>query len=219
MEQLNRMKNFRRSTKFNKNHRSTPGAHSVRIWSNDELKKFSKLFGGDVVNLSGWEDKDKEGGFYRDYFPKATSYTITNYTPSHSEHTADEIHLDLTAPLPKKLKKKFDVVLSHTNLEHILDAFTAFANHCALSRDIVIIIVPFIQQQHETSEYKDYWRYTPSGLRELFKMNGLTTIYESCYDKPHEVNYLFFVGSRHPEKWRKSVPKYKELYLIGNWVS
>lgn len=213
------MKRLFTTQKYNKNHSKTPGAHSVRAWSNRELKKFSKLFGGDVVNLSAWEDKDKEGGRYRDYFPKATSYTITNFTPSHSKHLPDEIHLDLTAPLPKKLDKKFDVVLSHTNLEHILDAFTAFANHCKMSRDIVIIVVPFIQQQHETPEYKDYWRYTPSSLRELFKINGLTSIYESYTNKPGEVNYLFFVGSRHPEKWRKLMPKYEELYLIGKWVS
>lgn len=208
-----------RPVKFKPERRTTPGAHPVRAWSNRELKKFSKLFGGDVVNVSGWEDKDKEGGYYRDYFPNATSYTITNYTPSHSEHHEGEIHLDLTARLPRKLKRRFDVVFSHTNLEHILDAFAAFGNHCKMSRDIVIIVVPFIQQQHETSEYKDYWRYTPSSLRALFEMNGLTSIYESYNNEPNAVNYLFFVGSRNPDKWRKLMPKYEELYLIGKWAS
>lgn len=204
---------------LNVNRRSTPKAHPVRAWSNRELKKFSHLFGGDVVNVSGWEDKDKEGGFYRDYFPKAARYSITNYTPSHSGHHQNEISLNLEEPLPKKLYKKFDVVLSHTNLEHIFDVFRAFGNHCQMSRDVVIVVVPFIQQQHETVEFKDYWRFTPSALRELFARNGLETIYESWTNRPNEVNYLLFVGSRQPDKWRAKMPAYEPLYQIGGWVS
>ena len=50
-----------------------------RIWSNQELKKFSHLFKGDVVNVSGWRDIDKEGLHYKDYFRNAKNYTITNF--------------------------------------------------------------------------------------------------------------------------------------------
>jgi hypothetical protein len=191
----------------------------VRAWSNQELKKFAHLFRGDVINLSAWEDKDKEGGYYKDYFRSARSYTITNYTPGHSgQNSDDEIHLDLEASIPEELEGKFDVVLSHTNLEHIFDVFKAFANHCKLSRDVVIVVVPFIQQQHETQEYKDFWRFTPSCLRELFKRNGLTTVYEAFTNKENEVNYLLFVGTRNPQQWRNKMPKYEELYQIANWV-
>lgn len=203
---------------LNKDRTTTPSAHPVRAWSNRELKKIAQHFGGDVINLSGWEDKDKEGGFYRDYFPKAHSYTISNYTPSHSQNKPGAIHLDLEAKLPKKLEKQFDVVLSHTNLEHIFDVFTAFKTHCELSRDIVIVIVPFIQQQHETEEFKDYWRFTPSCLRELFERNGLTTVYEAFNDEVNAINYLLFVGSRNPAKWKKVMPKYDELYQIATWA-
>ena len=38
-----------------------------RIWSNNELKKFSDLFRGDIVNISAWRDEDKEGKQIRDY--------------------------------------------------------------------------------------------------------------------------------------------------------
>lgn len=203
---------------LNKTRKTTPAAQPIRAWSNLELKKVARHFGGDVINLSGWEDKDKEGGFYKDYFPKAKSYTISNYSPSHSNHHAKEIHLDLEAPLPKKLEREFDTVLSHTNLEHVFDVFTAFDNHCKLSRDVVIVIVPFIQQQHETEEFKDYWRFTPSCLRALFERSGLTTIYEAFNDEPNTVNYLLFVGSRNPKKWRKLVPAYEELYQIAKWA-
>lgn len=204
--------------KLNVNRKKTPKAQPVRAWSNDELKKFCHNFKGDVINISGWEDKDKQGGHYRDYFPKASSYTVSNYTPSHSQNNVTEIHLDLEKKLPIKLEGKYDIVFSHTNLEHVFDAFTAFKNHCKMSRDIVIIVVPFIQQQHETEEFKDYWRYTPSCLRELFKRNGLTTIYEAFNDEPNTVNYLLFVGSRMPKKWRKVMPKYTELHQISRWA-
>lgn len=211
------MRKFRKP-KLNLDHKKTPSAQPIRVWSNIELKKIAKHFGGDILNVSGWEDKDKQGGYYKDYFPKAKSYTVSNYTPTHSDNPITEIILDLEAPLPKKLEGKYDAVLSHTNLEHIFDIFTAFANHCKLSRDIVIVIVPFIQQQHETEEFKDYWRPTPSALRELFKRNGFTTIYEAFNDEPNTVNYLFFVGSRNPKKWEKIMPKYVELYQIAKWA-
>lgn len=204
--------------KLNKNRRTTPTAQPIRVWSNVELKKIAPLFSGAVINLSGWEDKDKQGGHYRDYFPKATSYTVSNYSPSHSHHHANEIHLDLEARLPRRYRQKFDTVLSHTNLEHVFDVFTAFDNHCKLSRDVVIVVVPFIQQQHESEEYKDYWRFTPSCLRALFDRNGFTTIYEAFNDEPNTVNYLLFVGSKYPDKWRKVLPKYEELYQIAKWA-
>lgn len=204
---------------LNINRSKTPSAHPVRVWSNKELKKICKHFGGSVINVSGWEDKDKEGGHYKDYFPRAINYTVSNYTPSHSHKHTNEIHLDLEARLPRQYKAKFDTVLSHTNLEHVFDIFTAFKNHCLLTKDIVIVIVPFIQQQHETDEFKDYWRPTPSAIRELFRRNGLTTIYEAFNDEKNSVNYLLFVGSKQPGKWRNKLPAYKELYQIGNWAS
>jgi hypothetical protein len=214
------MKASNKRIRLNVNRRTTPSkAPRERAWSNQELKKFTYLFGGDIVNISGWEDKDKEGGYYQDYFPKARSYKITNYTPNHSSHHKNEIHLDLTKKLPKNLENKFDVVLSHTNLEHIFDIFAAFGNQCKMSRDIVIVVVPFIQLLHENDEYKDYWRFTPSALRELYWINGFHTIYESYNNDGSPVTYLLFVGSRSPNKWRMKMPKYSELYQIADWAS
>ena len=42
-----------------------------RRWSNTELRRFAHLFGGPAVNVSAWQDRDKEGGFYRQYFSAA----------------------------------------------------------------------------------------------------------------------------------------------------
>ena len=85
-----------------------------RVWSNRELKKFAHLFEGDVVNVSGWQDKDKEGDEYRNYFTKKRSYTITNYKTEARgfQGRVGEIFLDLEQDLPEDLKGKFDVVLT-----------------------------------------------------------------------------------------------------------
>lgn len=203
----------------NKDHVKTSKAQPVRVWSNVELKKFAHLFTGSVVNLSGWEDQDKQGRRYKDYFTGATEYVVTNYTPSHATSGIQEMILDLEADLPADMVNRFDVVLSHTNLEHIFNVFKAVENHCRISRDIVIIIVPFIQQQHETNEFKDYWRFTPTCLRKLYEINGLTTVYESFTNQPNKVNYILSVGSKHPEKWTGKFPAFTELKQICPWVS
>ena len=35
-----------------------------RIWSNKILKRISHNFDGDIINISGWKDDDKEGNNY-----------------------------------------------------------------------------------------------------------------------------------------------------------
>ena len=203
----------------NKDLVKTPKAGQVRIWSNEELKKFAHLLTGSVVNLSGWEDMDKQGKRYKDYFVNSDEYMVTNFTPSHAANGIQEIILNLEADLDSSLVNRFDVVLSHTNLEHIFNVFKATENHCLMTRDIVIIIVPFIQQQHETTEFNDYWRFTPTCLRKLYEQNGLTTIYESFTNEPHKVNYILSVGSKQPEKWAGKFPGFTELKQICPWVS
>lgn len=213
---LHKKKQSRNS--LNKDLIKTSKAQPVRIWSNNELKKFAHLFTGSIVNISGWEDMDKQGGRYKDYFKNATDYVVTNYTPSHSVSGTHEIVLDLEANLDPSLIGNFDVVLSHTNLEHVFDVFKAVENHCLMTRDIVIIIVPFIQQQHETNEFKDYWRFTPTCLRKLYEINGLTMVYESFTNKRHEVNYILSVGSKNPQNWLAKFPDFVELKQICSWV-
>ncbi len=173
-----------------------------RIWSNRELKKYAYLFSGDIVNVSGWKDIDKEGKHYKDYFINASSYTITNYKSEARgfQGYQNEIFLDLEKPLPKELYQRFDVVFNHTTLEHIYDIKTAFSNLCNLSRDIVIIIVPFLQQYH--SDYGDYWRFTPLAIKKMFEENGFEVVYQSFNSHKMSSVYIFTIASRFPEKWR-----------------
>ena len=82
-----------------------------RIWSNQEIKKLAPMFKGNVVNISAWDDRDKEGSSYEKYFINAASYSITNF---HGERgykgILNEISLDLSKDIDVKLinKSEFD---------------------------------------------------------------------------------------------------------------
>lgn len=52
---------------------------AARSWSNTELAKFSSLFDGTVINVSAWEDKDKEGRTYKSYFSNCEDYFTSNF--------------------------------------------------------------------------------------------------------------------------------------------
>lgn len=187
-----------------------PGVDRVsrkpRIWSNKELRQLAPLFAGDVINVSAWKDEDKEGGYYKDYFTLATSYTVSNWYGTRGFQGVDnEILLDLETVLPDHLKKRFDVVFNHTTLEHVFDVFQAFKNLCELSRDVVIVVVPFMQLLHYKQGYSDYWRFTPYTLRKLFEQNKLCYIYEAAYDVPNHSVYIVSIGSRFPEKWKDKI--------------
>lgn len=190
-----------------------------RIWSNGELNKLAYLFHGDIVNISAWKDEDKQGGKYRDYFVNAKTYSITNYPGVRGYAGRDgEIFLDLEADLPDELKLKFDLCYNHTTLEHIFDMKTAFASICDMSRDAVILVLPFSQQQHENESYKDYWRFTPTAIRALFMANGFTVVYESQNDHRNAAIYLFVMASRHPEKWVELLPKNEFIETAGKLI-
>lgn len=174
-----------------------------RRWSNVELKKLCAPLKGDVVNVSGFKDEDKEGGLYRNYFPEADSYTITNYAGSGviGDGAPGSIYLDLQSPPEEDMKARFDVVFNHTVLEHIEDVHTAFGNLAHMTRDVLITVVPFLQDEHYAPGiYGDFWRYTPMGLKSLYETNGLRMIYLNANDSPWYPVYLIAVGVRHPDR-------------------
>jgi len=192
----------------------------ARIWSNYELKRIANIFNGDIVNVSGWDDRDKQGDYYRNYFQNKDNYYITNLGEGERgyQNQPNEIELNLTDSLPDKLYKRFDVVYNHTTLEHIYDIFTAFRNICNLSNDIVIIVVPFVQNEHGQGKWGDYWRFAPASLRELFRNNDLEVIYESESPYRNSAIYLFFVASRNPEKWQHLMPSKGKIQKAGSWI-
>lgn len=103
---------------------------NARHWSNDVLRSFCHTLKGDVLNVSGGNDGDKQGATYRSYFCAATNYSISNFGGAIN---SNDISLDLTSSdLPQDLLKKYDVVFSHTVLEHIFDIRMAIKNLCSL---------------------------------------------------------------------------------------
>ena len=191
----------------------------ARVWSNRELARLAPLLAGDVVNVSAWDDRDKEGGKYRSYFTQATSYSTTNYSGQRGvQGNPHEHFLDLTGQLPSELAGKFDVVFNHTTLEHVFDVRTAFANLCQMSRDVVLVVVPFAQVQHECDSFRDFWRFTPSCLRFLYEENGLSMIYHSESGDRDAAIYLLSIGVRHPERWTGKLPASPGSYPAGKWL-
>jgi hypothetical protein len=174
----------------------------ARVWSNKELKKFSHLFTGDIVNVSAWKDKDKQGLTYKDYFINANKYFITNYNDVKGvQSLPNEIFLDLEDDLPRNLHKRFDVVFSHTVLEHVFDFKKAFDNLCFLTKDIVIIVIPFSHVNHG-GKIPDYWRFTPQSITKMFINNGFDVIYSSSNRNFNSAIYLFFIATRDVSKWK-----------------
>ena len=82
---------------------------------------------------------------------------------------------DLCAPLSES--RKFDVVICEQVLEHVVDPWAAAANLRELceSEGHVIVSTPFLIRVHEVALFlmKDYWRFTPRGLRTLLEGVGL----------------------------------------------
>lgn len=192
-----------------------------RLWSNVELRKVSPLLGGRIINISAGKDNDKEGDFYRNYFINAAEYSISNYSGAKYrgyQGLRGEIELDLEDDLPEELKRAYDVVFNHTTLEHVLDIRKAFTNLCQISNDLVILVVPFCQVQHETPGYQDFWRFTPTCLRALFKEEGYSVVLESCNNDFNTSVYVFMVASRSPAKWKGVIPDQRIAEPCGQWV-
>lgn len=192
-----------------------------RRWSNLVLRELGPHFGGEILNVSGWDDRDKEGSRYRDYFPQATGYYISNYRGERGTGDAADktnFEIDLEQPLPAEVRDRFDVVFNHTTLEHVFDVVGAFRALCSMSRDVVMVIVPFAQRMHYTSSYGDYWRFTPQAMRRLFESNGMGVVYEAANNDWNAGLYVFAIGSRQPERWRGVLPSYTPVDSLGGWI-
>lgn len=183
-----------------------PAARSARLWSNLEIAKLAPAVAGDVINVSAWNDEDKDGRHYRDYFPAAASYARSNFEGWRGEGVASDFTLDLAAPLPAELEGRFDLVFNHTTLEHVFDFATAFGNLCRMSRDAVLLVTPFIQHLHGPED-GDFWRPSPYAMRRFFAANGLDVVYESAGPEGGAVRYLLTFAARDPAAWTARLPR------------
>ena len=186
-----------------------------RIWSNKELKKFSRFFYGKSLNVSGWQDKDKEGStYYEKYFYNCKEYYISNFKKSmrgFQGNLKNEFYLDLINTKLENKENYFDIVFNHTTLEHIFEIDLAFKNLSKLTKDILIVVVPFLQEEH--GDYGDYWRFTPQSILKLYEKNNLKLSYLSYNDNDNESIYIFAVGSKNLQT------HYKLSGINGNKVN
>jgi hypothetical protein len=183
-----------------------------RNFSNEMLRVYAPYFGGKVLNVSGWKDEDGEGGRYKSYFKKATSYFLSNIEGHKKGLGASggeyqEIELDLLKEIPDNLKNSFDTVFNHTTLEHVYDFVPAFRRVCELSKDVVIIVVPVMQQIHNSEDFGDYWRPTTMAIAKLFKENGLEPLVMKCNDQPFAPIYCFAIASRNMAQYKDKLEK------------
>jgi SAM-dependent methyltransferase len=178
-----------------------------RSWSNDRLKHIAKSLPNfeHAINVSGNLDSDKQGGLYRDYF-QVENYEISSYPDDKAySNPLMQINIDLdadTSQINKEHFQKYDLVFTHTVLEHIKNPFQAFQNMEKLlaPNGILITVAPFIYKFHYSGEnFGDYWRYTPHSIDLLHKSNGLfTNLMEVGPDKGYE-KYLISLATRKNE--------------------
>ncbi|MBI4843560.1 MAG: hypothetical protein HY809_04465 [Nitrospirae bacterium] len=184
----------------------------AREWSNDELRKVAGFFDGAVINVSGWRDEDKTGGLYRDYFSKASSYTVSNFSGRKgSSDGIGDVFIDLEGEVPPDLRRRYQAAFSHTTLEHIYDIRRGIANICSLSHDSVILVTPFLQAVHDMEgSFGDFWRPTPMCISRMLEEEGFETIYQSSNDNPWHVVYVFTVASRKPGLYKGRLPSFTQ---------
>ncbi|MFH0740204.1 MAG: hypothetical protein V1819_03935 [bacterium] len=176
----------------------------ARVWSNNELAKFASFFSGRIINVSGWKDEDKQNGLYKNYFINAKEYFVSNIEGDKGlSDLVDEVYLDLEKPLSEQLQRNFDVAFCHTTLEHIFHINAAFDSLCLLSKDIVILVVPFLQEQHWTDSYGDFWRFTPQNIIRNFKERGFQILYLSQTPYNNNPVYLFAIATCNFAKWQE----------------
>ena len=199
---------------------------AARVWSNNELSKYAGIFMGGVVNVSGWNDDDKQGKKYKDYFVNASDYSITNYGgvrgKADDKATAlNEYQIDLSKPVDMSFVNRFEVVFNHTTLEHIYENRIAFENLCLMARDAVIVVVPWVQEVHITDSFNDYWRYSPYTMEKLYEENGFSMVICSYNNEYDTAVYLFCIGIRNDRL--SDYPMFHKMdvtneYPAGNWI-
>jgi hypothetical protein len=170
-----------------------------RTYSNVSLKRILPLLDvTSVLNVSGWDDGDKEGGRYSDYYPqKVTKYEVSHFENDYLRSDTDlsKIVINLE-DVNYQAVEKFELVFSHTVLEHVFDQQNSFRIMCNLAEKYVVGVVPMINVLHWEETYGDYWRFTPHGIRKLFENNEFKLVHLEIGPTSSISQYIIFVGAR-----------------------
>lgn len=166
-----------------------------RVAQNRELKKIAPMFLGKmIINLGAVSgESDKEGSTYENYFNTGNFYTLdleANSNKNNSKHIVGDL-LDLSG-----IKMKFDLVLIMSTLEHVKDPFKVVDEMKSILKPngYVYVTVPFFYPEHPGGNQLDYWRFTLSGLKILFrdfKLISSTIIKSSIVSVSDRPRYWF----------------------------
>jgi SAM-dependent methyltransferase len=142
--------------------RPTRGRRISNAW----LREHAADIEGHVLSIGSGHDRDKEGGWYRDYFPHRASYTTSEFGP---EFGCDLV-LDVRK-MPEIADAAFDCVYCSGVLEHVDDFQAGLAEITRILRPggILLLGLPFRQAIHGAPH--DYWRFTEHGIRWLLAAN------------------------------------------------
>lgn len=147
-----------------------------------ELQKFLQahqpLFFDDmrIADYGGTDNIQKD--VVRDMLAKGN---LTNY------HMLD---FDNGVDLRKPIKgKKFDMGICMDLLEHVSNPFVVAKNisNSLKSGAFLFVTAPFIWEIHGYPE--DYWRFTPTGIAELFSDMEMKTVYVEIDSYKHAKGY------------------------------
>ncbi len=139
-------------------------ASASRVESNAWLREQGESIQGRVLSIGSGDDADWEGSRYRDYFPRATTYTTSEVT----DEDQPDLVLDVRA-MPEVVSGSYDCVFCSGVLEHVGDFMAAVAEiHRILSDNGVLLLgLPFRQAIHMAPH--DYWRFTEYGIRYMLR--------------------------------------------------
>jgi SAM-dependent methyltransferase len=159
--------------------------------SNKWLKTHCADVAGKILSIGSADDSDHEGKTYRDYFPKATSYTTSEVTTGYNT----DLVLDVRK-MPEINDAAYDALFCSGVLEHTDDYQAGMREMTRILKPggTLLLGLPFHQAIH-SSPY-DFWRFTEFGVKYLLKDH---------YDLMHLEGINFKAGKDFPASyWAKA---------------
>lgn len=142
--------------------KTVPGPSKGRLESNQWLRTATRGVTGDVLSVGSRDDRDGEGGSYRDYFTSASSYTTSD--------VAGDVDLRLDArKMPGVPDGRYNGIFCSGVLEHVDDFHTALSEITRIlaSGGTLLLGLPFRQAIHDGP--LDFWRFTKFAIGYMLK--------------------------------------------------
>jgi len=154
-------------------------ASEVRRQSNAWLRRVCVDIEGAVLSIGSGDDSDGQRGCYRDYFPRASSYTTSEVRPKGG----CDLVLDVTN-MPDIADAAYDCIYCSGVLEHVFDFRAGLDEMTRILKPggVLLLGTPFRQGIH--MKPNDFWRFTKFALLRLLEPNyEVVEMAELC---PHD---------------------------------